>query len=133
MAQKTPQVILLGNGINRAFDGTSWNGLLHEIANEEYRAQNLDKLRCPMPLKAILVTSDHVDKSLKSYVKTHREEAFGKVEKEEHTKVLKEILAIGADHILTTNYSYEPEIAALGGRGSVSEYALKKVMMLATR
>lgn len=128
MIQKTPQVILLGNGVNRAFGGTSWNGLLHEIANEEYKTKNLNKLVCPMPLKAILVTGDNINKSLKGYIETHREEAFGKVGEGDHAAMLRNILSLGADHILTTNYSYELEIAALKGRGSVSNHAITKMM-----
>ncbi len=127
MIQKIPQVILLGNGINRAFGGTSWNGFLQAIANEEYKKE-LDKLHCPMPLKAILVTGDNIKENLNTYIKTNREEVFGKVERKEHVEMLQNILSIGADHILTTNYSYELEIAALGDRESISKYVLKNMI-----
>ena len=71
---KRPQVILLGNGINLAFNGVSWNDLLNSIAVEEYKDKKID---CPMPLKAILVTRDNIDKTLKNHIEQHREQAYG--------------------------------------------------------
>ena len=107
---KRPQVILLGNGINLAFNGVSWNDLLNSIAVEEYKDKKID---CPMPLKAILVTRDNIDKTLKNHIEQHREQAYGK---------------IGADHILTTNYSYELEMAAKDVKNELSDYAIEQMM-----
>lgn len=125
MTTKIPQVILLGNGINRAYGGASWNELLKEISSGKYK--DVDKLRCPMPLKAILVTDDHINGTLKSYIAAHREEAYGTIKDENHAHILQSLLSIGADHILTTNYSYELEIAAFSDRGSATESHIKNL------
>ena len=122
---KRPQVILLGNGINRAFNGVSWNDLLNTIAVEEYKDKKID---CPMPLKAILVTRDNIDKTLKNHIEQHREQAYGEIVEEEHAATLKKILSIGADHILTTNYSYELEMAAKDVKNGLSDYAIEQMM-----
>ena len=127
---KRPQVILLGNGINLAFNGVSWNDLLNSIAVEEYKDKKID---CPMPLKAILVTRDNIDKTLKNHIEQHREQAYGKIVEEEHAATLRKILSIGADHILTTNYSYELEMAAKDVKNGLSDYAIEQMMALSTR
>ncbi len=121
-----PQVLLLGNGLNRCYKGDSWDDLLKRITINKTIPADLD---CPMPLQAIIRTNDSVDISLKE----HQKEFYGSVTSEEHRDLLKRLLGIGFDHILTTNYSYELECAALeqekGGKSRVeriSDYALKK-------
>lgn len=110
-----PQVLLLGNGINLAYGGTSWNDFLQRIATREdiinYLARSEDnKLKSPMPLQAILLTNNHIDKRLSEY----KQEAFGTISDDNHLAALQKLLSVGFDHILTTNYSYELEMAALG-------------------
>lgn len=123
---RMPKVILLGNGVNRAFGGTSWDELLNELAIEKYKGKGIKN--CPMPLKAILVTENQIQNRLSGYIKKHREEAYGKIEYIKQAEMLQKTLAIGADHILTTNYSYELEIAAQKGRWTLSEKEIKKMM-----
>lgn len=109
--QKRPQVVLLGNGINFAYGGTSWTELLKNIAtpNKKVYLEGTDKkLTSPMPLQAILLTEDGVDKALKDY----RGQAFGEIKNDDHARTLQKILTMGADEILTTNYSYELEFAS---------------------
>lgn len=107
--EQFPQVILLGNGINRAFGGMSWSELLHEIAAEDKKSVNVEKLKSPAPFQAIYLTNDTIATTLKAY--KHR--LFGKLEENgEHMRILRQILSMNADHILTTNYSYELEYAA---------------------
>ena len=110
-----PQVLLLGNGINLAYGGTSWNDFLQRIATREdiinYLARSEDnKLKSPMPLQAILLTNNHIDKRLSEY----KQEAFGTISDDNHLAALQKLLSVGFDHILTTNYSYELKMAALG-------------------
>ncbi len=122
---KRPQVILLGNGINRAFNGVSWNDLLNSIADEKYKDKQIE---CPMPLKAILVTGDNIDKTLKNHIEQNRQQAYGAIVQKEHAAMLQKILSIGADHILTTNYSYELEMAAKNVKSGLSDYAIEQMM-----
>lgn len=110
MEYKRPQVLLLGNGINRAYGGASWNEFLKAIATRKDLIECLDSksLKSPMPLQAILLTDDSVNNALKEV----KDKAFGEIKNSEHADAIKKLLSIGFDHILTTNYSYELEMAA---------------------
>lgn len=125
--EKIPQVILLGNGINRAFGGRSWGELLHDIAAEDKKGINVESLRSPAPFQVIYLTNDTVDVTLKR----HKYQLFGKVVEEEHADILRQILSMDADHILTTNYSYELEYTAYPDLQMLSdkkkENAIKKL------
>lgn len=111
-----PQVLLLGNGINRTYGGTSWTDLLKKITTREdllpyVDMQGIERLKSPMPLQAILLTDNKIDVALK----TISDASFGEISNEEHRDCLRRILSMGFDHILTTNYSYEIEIASQEG------------------
>lgn len=104
------KVLLLGNGLNRAFGGLSWGELMSRINTSVYDAK---KLTCPMLLQAILVTQDHIGQIMKGY-KAGENPFYGSVESEELRGMLRKLLLAGFSDILTTNYSYELEIAATG-------------------
>lgn len=121
-----PHVLLLGNGINRSFGGTSWNSLIDKInirkGNNSNWPNNDNMLKnMPMPLQAILVTNNNI----KDAMKNNRSIFEGRISNEEQRHVLQRVLSMGFDDILTTNYSYEIECAALG-KDSISDYKLKK-------
>ena len=123
MKNGKPQILLLGNGINRAFNSDSWDQLLNSMA-EEYGVENAIEYICPETLKAILVTRDRVDEAL-----SRKKDSLGNLGTEKPPKqmeLLKRLLALDFDHILTTNYSYELETAALG-EDKICERALKKI------
>ncbi|MBD5130330.1 MAG: hypothetical protein HDT43_10500 [Ruminococcaceae bacterium] len=123
MKNGKPQILLLGNGINRAFNSDSWDQLLNSMA-EEYGVKNADEYICPETLKAILVTGDRVDEAL-----GRKKDSLGNLGTEKPPKqmeLLRRLLAMNFDHILTTNYSYELETAALG-EDKICESALKKM------
>lgn len=122
MKNGIPQILLLGNGINRAFNSDSWDDLLNSI---DRRAERYDigGYRCPETLKAILITEDNVDKALKS--QKERLGNLGTEKPEPQMRLLKRLLAMDFDEILTTNYSYELETAALGER--VNERVLRSM------
>lgn len=111
MKNGIPQVLLLGNGINRAFNSDSWDDLLNSIdrRNDRY---DIGDYRCPETLKAVLVTEDNVDKALQS--QKERLGNLGTEKPEKQMQLLRRLLNVGFDEILTTNYSYELETAALG-------------------
>ena len=114
---------MLGNGINRAFNSDSWDDLLNsvDIRDEKYDIRNYN---CPETLKAILVTKDNVDKALKN--QKDRLGNLGTEKTAAQTQLLQRLLSIGFNSILTTNYSYELETAALG-RNKVNERTLKRI------
>ena len=123
MRKRIPQILLLGNGINRAFNSDSWDDLLNSIdrRGEKY---DIEDYRCPETLKAILVTEDNVDKALR----THKERLgnLGTKKPEKQKALLKRLLNAGFDEILTTNYSYELEIAALDEE-NINDKALRRM------
>lgn len=123
MNNEVPQVLLLGNGINRAFKSDSWDDLLNSI---DTRGEKYDvmKYNCPETLKAVLVTQDSVDDALRK--KKDRLSNLGTKKPARQIEMLRRLLSINFDHILTTNYSYELETAALG-RNKLGESALKRM------
>lgn len=102
-----PQVLFLGNGLNLAYGSSSWDDLLKEIS---VRDDIPNDLSCPMPLKALLYTNNDI----KSAMDRKKSKLFGTLSTELQTRVLQLVLSSGFDEILTTNYSYELEMAALG-------------------
>lgn len=117
-----PQVLFLGNGINRAYGGGSWEELIERLTVNKNLPAGC-QLRLPMPLRAILVTGDTVDQKLREV----REVLYGKIASEEHAALLRALLSMGFDHILTANYSYELEMAAQPD-WRIEEKTLRKMM-----
>ena len=114
-----PQVLLLGNGLNLAYGGVSWSALLKEIT---VRDDLPEKIHCPLPLQAVLYTNNDI----KTAMENQREKLFGSLATESQIAVLRDVLTSGFDEILTTNYSYELEMAALG-RTVGDERQIKKM------
>ena len=104
---KFPQVLLLGNGINRAYNGKSWSELLLSIAKNEKAKIWLENkvVIAPMPLQAIMLTNNNVEKTIKD----KKSDYFGGIRQKEQAKLLSTLLTLGFNDILTTNYSYELE------------------------
>ena len=107
--RKYPQVLLLGNGLNRAYAGAGWGDLIKEIqTNEKIDPASAEFKNAPFPLQAVLATDDTVDRSIKS----NRKLFCGLEDISNLNPLLIRLLTAGFDHILTTNYSYELERAA---------------------
>ena len=102
-----PQVLLLGNGVNRAFGGGSWGQLIRDITCNDALREGC-ALHLPMPLRAILVTGDTVGARLREA----GDILYGKLGDPGHVEMLQRLLDLRFDHILTTNFSYELEQAA---------------------
>ena len=103
-----PQILFLGNGLNLAYSGISWSDLVGKIAKRDDFAWSRSEM--PMPRPAILASDNQIRTSLK----TAKEDFRGKIRNEQQMDVLRDLLTMGFDDILTTNYSYELEEAALG-------------------
>lgn len=116
------RVLLLGNGLLQSFGGESWDEFLKSICKRKDLPE-LKGINCPEPLKAILLTNDKVDVAMKEKC---AKILNGEQIKPELALLLKEILALGFDHILTTNYTYELEQAAVYPE-RLSENRLKKM------
>ncbi len=106
---KRPTVLLFGNGPLRAFGGESWDEFLASMRRREDLPQGVDfvkKIKCPEPLKAIIITGDDVDLAME---KKCEELLSRPLIGEELYVMLGEFLTVGFDHIITTNYTYEIE------------------------
>ena len=112
-----PQVLLLGNGINRCFGGNSWQSLIKTIA---LRNDLPEELACPLPLQAVLATNNRVNEAILN----HKAELYGTVPPSLRAQMIT-LLSMGFDDILTTNYSYELEAAA-EGKSRITDSALRK-------
>ena len=114
-----PQVLLLGNGLNRAYSKDSWNDFLKScscLSEEEY-----DQLCSPMPLRAIVATNN----SVYSSITQQKKDLIGQTFSNDYLSVLQGLISSDIDQIITTNYTYELETAAIN-KDYISEYCLKK-------
>ena len=122
---KTPNVLLLGNGINRAFGASSWDDIISGLSTGEYDskpgwAKEIQKL--PNSLQTIVISSDSVHDGMKQV----SEKLMPCSLKAEHGNMLRNYLDLNFDAVLTTNYSYEIEKALLHDftiiQGKASKY-----------
>ena len=118
---KFPQILLLGNGLNILNGGESWKEFLNDIKDESTDV-DINQLKSPMPLQAILISNNSIDKKLK----LKRDKLLPKNRLKDDKFSLAEFLSLGFDEILTTNYTYELEQACFGGK-PLSEYRLNKL------
>lgn len=110
-------VLFVGNGINRAFDQSSWKQLINSV-HKKYGTENLyqEKSSLPMPMQIIVATGDRVNEAM--------QEIAGDMNfqiSEEQKAFLDEILKLPVSNIITTNYTFELEQAA-GIKSSVYSY-----------
>ena len=97
-----PKVLLLGNGINRAFGMSSWENLLGSISQGE----SLDLENVPYPLRAVILTNDNVGNNMKEIAPMLAEMRAST----EEAQLLRSIV-LPFDVVLTSNYTYELEKA----------------------
>lgn len=102
---RRPKVLLLGNGINRVYGGSSWAGLLDRINRTEFTQEQVKSI--PFPMQAVLLSGDHVDASLKDL----RRELTRCENHPWLDKQLRTLMSLPFDCILTPNFTYELECA----------------------
>lgn len=101
-------VIFLGNGINRAFNQTSWSALIksiHERNNPDLPYN--DNSTLPMPMQIIIATNDKVDKAMHDVSTKIKFDITS-----EQKTFLKKFLDLPVNNIITANYTFEIEQAA---------------------
>ena len=122
--KRFPNVLFVGNGINRAFSNecVSMDSLKSKITYPEFalNSEELGKAHVPFPLEVVLRTNDRVRTAMKNVSKM----LYGRVDNNEQRDFLRKILSAGFDDIITTNYSYELETAC-GESADISDYKLK--------
>ena len=121
--KKFPQVLLLGNGINRCNGSEDWKKFLKSISDKKY-IKWLDKAKSPMYMQAILLTGNSVEEKLKG-----KKEVLmpnNPVNDKEH--LISTLLSLNFDEIITTNYTYELEQIALNNT-ILNNNKLSKILM----
>ena len=108
-----PRVLLLGNGIHRAFSAGSWNDLLRDIGGSRFSDEEWKELgdTVPYPLLAVIAAGDGIGTAMreKSGEMTCQSPA------PEEAALLSVISEKRVDAILTTNYTYEIERSLFPG------------------
>lgn len=115
-----PDVLLVGNGINRSFDAESWKDLICKALskNKSYYGYG-DIENMPATMQIVVATANklgrvsdginNVSKETQDIAKRIRIKEL----KEKQSDLLKQILDLPIDTILNTNYSNEFELFAL--------------------
>lgn len=101
-----PTVLLVGNGINRAYGVSSWDDLISKIKTREVsedEATCIEKM--PYPLRPIVLTEDNVCNKMKDIA----EDLCSFQPADEEVTMLHEVINLQPEAILTTNYTYEIE------------------------
>lgn len=103
-----PKVLLLGNGINRAYDFNSWDELIKSIQVRDLSDLDMSIIKnAPYPLQPVILTNDHVNAGIK---RISPELSQLKAQPEERI-LLQKFAALPFDAVLTSNYTYEMENA----------------------
>lgn len=100
--------LLLGNGINRLFNDSSWKDL---ISNELKKSNNSLSYREIKQMPATMQIVAATNGSVGSRMKDMSDELMNISLSDDRTAFLQEILQMPITDILTTNYSFELEIA----------------------
>lgn len=120
-----PRILLLGNGINRAFNEDSWSKLLEKIKLDKYNDEP-SNYEMPMPLKATLLTNNNANKSIAK--KLDKKKVYGPYN-QDLINFLRRYTKLEFTDILTTNYGYEIE-ASLLEDGKINKNRLDKIIGL---
>lgn len=106
--ERRPRVLLLGNGINRAHNFSSWDDLIKSIQTVTLTETEQESIKnVPYPLQPVILTKDTIDDKMKEIA---GDLAALRATLEEES-LLCEFASIPFDTILTTNYTYELEKA----------------------
>lgn len=110
-------VLFLGNGINRAFNGDSWETLIDKIA-AEYKSgfTKADVKVLPFTMQVVALSGDRVDKAMKMISAD-----MDFVNNDEQNVFLQKISALPVENIITANYTFELE-QACGVKPSLHNY-----------
>ena len=103
-----PNVLLLGNGINRVFGDSSWENVINGLSKGEfaYNQKWMEQIKTiPFALQTIVISSDSVADGMKDLSKRLMPSDLTK----EQSGLLNSLASSPFDTILTTNYSYEIE------------------------
>lgn len=118
-----PKVLLLGNGLNRAYGTSTWKDIITSISCDDYEELNSKGLEnLPYPLQAVIYTHDNVDEGVDMIADHFMKESVS----DDLAIQLRELACMEFDAILTTNYTYDIEKALIPDfvcqKGRASKY-----------
>lgn len=119
---RRPQVLLLGNGINRAFQSAdSWDDLLKRIRTRTLSKEETTQLAAvPYPLRPVILTGGQLETNLPKIAGALADLQPPEPEKE----LLRRFAQLPVDAILSTNYTYELEKSLIPGfKASVGRHS----------
>ena len=103
----SPRILLLGNGLNRAYEGFSWSDM---IAGLGYREFSLRERRAiaslPYPLQTVIATGDRIDTRLMENAQKYDTDLLPAQQ-----ALFQCFTDLPWDAVLTTNYTFEIEKA----------------------
>ncbi len=111
------KILLLGNGINRCFEKSSWQEAIENVRARfgvELPMEQIKELPCNMQIVA--ASDDHVDEAMSGYCADLCADVIS-----DENKELLLFITDGFDDVLTTNYSFELE-QALGIKPTAASY-----------
>ena len=102
------KVLLIGNGINRAYGVLSWDDLISSIQTKTLTQEEKACLcKIPYPLQPVVLTEDNVGDKMREIAGP----LCGFQSSEEEAILIQKFASLPVDAILTTNYTYEIETA----------------------
>lgn len=120
-----PQILLIGNGMERAYGSTSWDKLIDLINVHKFSKETRDEInKLPFPVRyELLATSENAPASFSQGDMDAEEKRMSNAmstllpsrdtrerdKNENYNELFKLLPTLGVDHIFTTNYSYCPE------------------------
>lgn len=120
-----PKILLIGNGVERAYGSVSWDKLVELISVRRFRGETRDEInKLPFPVRYELLAThenapasfsrddmDAEEKRMANAMKTLLpcKDTREKDKNENCNELFKQLPMLGVDHIFTTNYSYCPE------------------------
>lgn len=105
-----PNVLLLGNGINRAFAGDSWENIIRTMAEKHKVRYDEERFKgMPFNMQIVAATNDNVNASMKELCEKMREMPVS----DEQKALTRKMLDLPFRQILTANYTYEIERTVL--------------------
>lgn len=117
------KILLLGNGINRAFKLQSWDNMISELSKDIWGKKLDFEESMPYSFRTTIATQRN-HKRLQDFIKegiddsisiTNPFKSLSQKDTEDIKEMYKDLLRCGFDHILTTNYSYEFEACCNNG------------------
>lgn len=120
-----PQILLIGNGVERVYGSVDWDELIKSIAVRKFDEETRDEInKLPFPVRyELLATAENAPASFSQDDIDAEERRMATVMKtllpsrntrerdknENYNELFKKLPSLGVDHIFTTNYSYCPE------------------------